>query len=262
MDDILKGSFELNLSTGHITYFLTSTQTVKDNHIELVKEYIDNSVINIIVDKRLSAEQRTKIWCILDDFAYCLGGDKEQWREQLQTIFCYMKDLEYFSISELKRDGASKEIASEFIQWLCELAIEQGVGFQEKTRNPIEWIPEISRYVISCLRARRCAICGKVHDFENGDIVDLDHWNTIASSTGTYENDDGLQNAFISLCRQHHIEKHSIGVKEFEEKYHISGVWLNEQLVYDLLDVYPNHFKLFRKKLKEGHYNVQSRSNR
>ena len=187
MDDILKGSFELNLSTGHITYFLTSTQTVKDNHIELVKEYIDNSVINIIVDKRLSAEQRTKIWCILDDFAYCLGGDKEQWREQLQTIFCYMKDLEYFSISELKRDGASKEIASEFIQWLCELAIEQGVGFQEKTRNPIEKrigmckpILITSNYSIENLKARYSGIdeFNRLADRIKGACLDVEYKGT------------------------------------------------------------------------------------
>ena len=104
------------------------------------------------------------------------------------------------------------------------------------------------------MRARRCAVCGKVHDFENGDVVDLDHWITISSSVGTYKNDDGLQNPFISLCRKHHIEKHNIGIKDFEEKYHIEGVWLNPNLVFKMLDIYPNHFKLFRKRLKEGYY--------
>ena len=34
------------------------------------------------------------------------------------------------------------------------------------------------------------------------------------------------------------------------EKYILEPVLLNEQLVYELLDVYPNHFKLFRKRLK------------
>ena len=42
--------------------------------------------------------------------------------------------------------------------------------------------------------------------------------------------------------------------KEFIEKYILEPVWLNEQLVYELLDKYPNHFKLFRKRLKEGYY--------
>ena len=91
LEDILKGSFEINMDTGEIKYFLTNTHTVKENHIELLKEYIENSKVNIVVDKRLSSEQRKKIWCILDDFAYCLGGDKEQWREQLQTRFLRLR---------------------------------------------------------------------------------------------------------------------------------------------------------------------------
>ena len=82
----------------------------------------------------------------------------------------------------------------------------------------------------------------------------MEHWNTISSSAGTYENDDGLKNPFITLCREHHMIKHAIGKEEFQEKYIVGGVWLNEQLVYELLDIYPNHFKLFRKRLKEGYY--------
>ena len=50
------------------------------------------------------------------------------------------------------------------------------------------------------------------------------------------------------------MEIHNIPKKEFIEKYHLQPVWLNEQLVYELLGVYPNHFKLFRKRLKEGYY--------
>lgn len=218
MEDILKGTFEINMDTGETKYFLTSTQTVKEKHTKKLEEFIENTIATVIVDKRLTTEQRKKIWCILDDFAYCNGGDKEQWREQLQTEFCRLHDLEYFSISEIKRDGVSKEIAREFIQWLCELAVRENVGFREETGNPATWVPEIGRFVIACLRARRCAVCGKVHDFHNGDIVDLEHWNTISSSAGTYENDDGLKNPFITLCREHHMIKHAIGKEEFQKK--------------------------------------------
>ncbi|BBM35436.1 putative HNHc nuclease [Pseudoleptotrichia goodfellowii] len=253
-NDIIRGTFEVDLNTGITKYNLTSTHTIKQERIKSLEDFLENTVAEVNVDKRLTTEQRKKIWCILDDFAYCNGGDKEQWREQLQTEFCRQRDYEYFSISELKRDGASKDVAREFIQWLCELAVTESIGFREETGNPALWVPDIGRYVIACLRARRCAVCGKVHDFDNGDIVDLDHWSTISSSAGTYENDDGLQNPFVSLCRLHHSEKHNIGVKSFEEKYHIGGIWLNEQLVYELLDVYPNHFRLFRKRLKEGYY--------
>ena len=58
----------------------------------------------------------------------------------------------------------------------------------------------------------------------------------------------------MSLCREHHNIFHSISIKEFEKRYEVTGIWLKPQNVYDLLSVYPNHFKLFRKRLKEGYY--------
>ena len=143
MEDILKGTFEINMDTGETKYFLTSTQTVKEKHTKKLEEFIENTIATVIVDKRLTTEQRKKIWCILDDFAYCNGGDKEQWREQLQTEFCRLHDIEYFSISETKRDGASKDVAREFIQWLCELAVKENIGFREETGNPAAWVPKL-----------------------------------------------------------------------------------------------------------------------
>lgn len=252
-NDIIRGTFEVDLNTGITKYNLTSTHTIKQERIKSLEDFLENTVAEVNVDKRLTTEQRKKIWCILDDFAYCNGGDKEQWREQLQTEFCRQRDYEYFSISELKRDGASKDIAREFIQWLCELAVTENIGFREETGNPALWVPDIGRYVIACLRARRCAVCGKVHDFDNGKIVDLEHFDNV-NRIGGYEQDDGLQTRFLSLCRQHHMEIHATPKNEFLEKYHLQAVYLNPQLVYELLDVYPNHFKLFRKRLKEGYY--------
>ena len=145
------------------------------------------------------------------------------------------------------------ETANEFISFIIEQALELGInlyilGKHDKRYKHILEIDNITqRYVIACLKSRTCAICGRKG-------ADLHHWKTIASAVGAYENDDGLKTPFMSLCRIHHNEFHEKGQKEFEEKYHIEGVWLNPQLVYELLGVYPNHFKLFRKRLKEGYY--------
>ena len=150
------------------------------------------------------------------------------------------------------------QTANEFISFIIEQALEMGVnlyilGKHDTRYKHILEIDNITqRYVIACLRKRTCCICGKVHDEYN--TVDLEHWKTVASSAGTYENDDGLKNPFLTLCREHHNEKHSIGIESFKNRYYIEGVWLNPQLVYELLDIYPNHFALFRKKLKNGEY--------
>ena len=85
------------------------------------------------------------------------------------------------------------------------------------------------------------------------NIVDLHHYNNV-NTIGGMDQDDGLKTPFMSLCREHHNLFHNKGKRHFEDLYHIEGVWLNPQLVYELLDTYPGHFKLFRKRLKEGYY--------
>ena len=37
-------------------------------------------------------------------------------------------------------------------------------------------------------------------------------------------------------------------IEEFEKKYHIKGIYLNEKLVSDLKMIYPGHFKAFKEK--------------
>ncbi|MGL5428954.1 MAG: putative HNHc nuclease, partial [Cetobacterium sp.] len=99
--------------------------------------------------------------------------------------------------------------------------------------------PDIQRYTIACLRNKVCAICGRVG-------ADLHHWDNV-NSIGGYEFDDGLKTRFMSLCREHHNLFHSIGEKDFEKRYHITGVWLNPTMVMDLKKVYSGHFKSFKK---------------
>ena len=207
------GTFEIDTDTGEVTFFVTSTKTINEDRKATMINFIENANYNIVVSKRLSREQRKKIWCLLDDFAYCLGGDKEQWREQLQTIFCAERSLEYFSISEIKKDGASVEIATEFIQWLVELGIEQGVFFRGS--HAVEWIPDITRYIIACLKSRRCCISQE----ENADIHHVE--SVGVSGYNTDYADDLL---VIPLARRYHNEVHNIGNKDFLEKYILQGV--------------------------------------
>ena len=54
----------------------------------------------------------------------------------------------------------------------------------------------------------------------------------------------GINN--IILCRKHHNEKHNTSREEFEKKYHIKGIYLNEKLVSELKEKYPGHFKAFK----------------
>jgi len=168
---------------------------------------------------------------------------------------------EQFAIATDRMDFSTArcdmETANKFISFIIEQALELGInlyilGKHDKRYKHILEIDNITqRYVIACLRKRTYCICGKVHDEYN--TVYLHHYNNV-NTIGGMDQDDGLKTPFMSLCREHHNLFHNRGKRHFEDLYHIEGVYLNPQLVYELLDTYPGHFKLFRKRLKEGYY--------
>lgn len=220
-----------------------------DKNIQEIKEILEkvkNGEVKVVRTDRLSIDQMKMIWAIFNDLGMLIGYTREEIRKELQTLYCIEKGIDHFSISPSKKDSCSKEIATDFISWLIDwsikegynLIIHEGKGQNRRTRGAREICPDINRYIIACLRAKVCAVCGKVG-------ADLHHSENV-SSIGGYEHCDGLKTPFMPLCREHHTLAHSIGQKEFEKRYHLNGVWLNPSLVMELKKVYKNHFQAFR----------------
>ena len=226
-----------------------------------LEEYLNHFPIKVIPVKKLSQAQNGLIHVLLKQFGDEIGYTLVEIKELMKEQFAISTDRLDFSTAK-----CDMETANEFISFIIEQALELGInlyilGRHDKRYRHILEIDNITqRYVIACLRKRVCCICGKEHNEYNE--IQLDHYDTVANTVGTYENDDGLHGRFLPLCSYHHFEKHSKSLKEFEEKYHIEGVYLNPQLVYDLLPVYKNHFKKFRKQYKEGKYGNLERSKR
>ncbi len=230
--------------------------------VEYEKE-LNNYPIKIIPQNTITDEQMKLLYVLFKQYGEELGYTMVEMKELMKEMICFNQEIGEFSLSPYKKNPLTKDQATEFIQFVIENAIENGINLYIKdTKTSIikhirQIVPDFQRYVIKCLRERVCCVCGKIHDFKNDRVVDLEHFDNV-SRIGGYDFDDGLQTRFLPLCRQHHTEIHNSDKKEFLEKYHLQAVYLNEQLVFELLDVYPNHFKLFRKRLKEGYYkNVQ-----
>ena len=226
--------------------------------VEYEKE-LNNYPIKIIPQNTITDEQMKLLYVLFKQYGEELGYTLVEMKELLKEMFCFDQEIGDFSLSPYKKNPLTKDQATEFIQFVVENAIQNGINLyikdtkQGTVKHIRKIVPDIQRYVIKCLKTKICAVCGDFHDPDNNHIIELDHWDNV-NEIGGYEFDDGLQTRFISLCHKHHAEKHNIPKKEFIEKYHLQPVWLNEQLVYELLDKYPNHFKLFRKRLKDGYY--------
>ena len=221
---------------------------------EELEEYLNNCPIEVIPIRKLSSEQNGLIHVLLKQYADELGWTLIDMKEYIKEQFALTNDLDYFSTA-----NCDIEMANNFIAYIIEHALENQINLYILNKNDKRYkhILDIDiieqRRIIACLKAKVCAVCGMTHDPDNNKFIELDHWDNV-NQLGGYAFDDGLQTRFISLCHKHHLEKHNIGREDFSNKYHIEGVYLNEQLVYELLDVYPSHFKLFKKRLKENFY--------
>ena len=68
---------------------------------------------------------------------------------------------------------------------------------------------------------KKCAVCGKHADLHHVDAVGM----------GNDRNEiHHLGRRVLPLCREHHIECHSIGSKFLMEKYHLEPVNADEKI--------------------------------
>lgn len=159
---------------------------------------------------QISPEQRKKIYALFRDISAYTGNSPENEKENMKTLFIQQTHYEPFSLS-----NCDWKLASDFIEWLINFCFENGIPLSEK---PSEMLDDIEKYVRMCLKHKICTICGKPGE--------IHHWDTIGMGRDREKVDDSRHRK-ICLCREHHAEAHNLGVKAFEDKYHVYGVLWN-----------------------------------
>jgi hypothetical protein len=78
----------------------------------------------------------------------------------------------------------------------------------------LEYVDDISDYVYSCLINKKCCICGKPCDLHHTEAIGMGR-----------DRDEIIHEGMkvLPLCREHHMEAHSMGQNAFEQKYHLNG---------------------------------------
>lgn len=236
---------ELDLEEGVTKYYIPSLKGVNEDSIKKFSNFLDNSKKEYIIVQKLSIDQMKLIWILCSEYGELIGYEREDMREILQSEFCSKREYEDFSISPRKNNACSMDIATEFIQFIIEhsvnagyhLILHEGTGSNKSKRSARYVIPDIRRWVLAHLLNKKCCICGKAADL---------HHEPSLGSIG-YEHDTGLLTGFLPLCRSHHTERHNTEWEVFKNKYHVQEVWLTENIIENLLDVYKNHFKAYRK---------------
>lgn len=220
------------------------------------KEVTEADVELTLIDGRMiTPEQRRKVFALMRDITAFISGetsrneirstlcalklqylmdtaDEESVRFVLTDNYCRLQGIDLFSLSPNNENCASRELASDFIDWLINLCIENAIPCMDTLLNRCE---DVERYVYACVANRRCAICGKKADIHEVETV----------GSGRNRRKIGHLGQLVEpLCREHHNEVGSIGQKSFDEKYHMQGIRLDENLCERLR---------WKKKRKEDH---------
>lgn len=163
--------------------------------------------------RRITTDQRKKIYATLRDLSDYTGHEPEYLKELMKYSFLSETGGEWFSLSD-----CDMTTARAYLEYLIEFCVQWDIPCGESLA---ERAPDIARYVYACLRAKKCCITGQRAQLHHVDAVGMgrDRHDIIH-----------LGMRVLPLHWKLHREAHDIGTKAFEEKYHVFGIRLDEAL--------------------------------
>lgn len=180
----------------------------EDKAVLIKKKEIAHVGVWLDDGRTISTLQRKKIYASVRDFSVFTGYTPEEAKEVLKFLYVERTGRECFSLSDCTMDTAR-----EFINFIVDICLENGIILSDSLCERTEDIEYMLR---SCLRNRRCSICGR-----KGEVH---HWDAIGMGNDRKHYDDST-NRKICLCRKHHTLAHSYGRERFMQVYHVFGIY-------------------------------------
>ena len=165
--------------------------------------------ITMLDSRPLSDRQRKSCYAMIREIAEWSGYGADEIKDMMKFNFLasLVEDMQQFSLS-----NAPMSLVAAFQTFLARFIIAHDVP----TRRPmLEYVDDVDDYVLACLAQKKCCICGAKADLHHVDAVGMGR-----------DRDEIIHDGMmvLPLCREHHIEAHTIGRDSFNDKYHIYGI--------------------------------------
>ena len=166
---------------------------------------------------KVSREQQKKVHVLIREISAWSGYTPMELEKEL-TKQKFLDDEVSTLDDSFSLADCSMTLAREYISWLIEFCIINGVPCQEPLYKLAEDIPA---YVYACLLSKKCCICGKK--------AELHHFDAVGAGQNRKEICHiGMR--CLPLCRHHHNEIHRIGRETFCKAYIIKPVRIDERI--------------------------------
>jgi len=182
-----------------------------------------------LVDKRIiSTSQRKLIFALCGDIEAYSGHDKELIRASSMQA-CNVKSMKACSVSQ----------ANQIIEELIDFSLMNQIPLSMSTRTHESFsFNEKQMYML--ILTSTCCITGKPADIHHVDRVGLGRNRDKISHLGL---------RVLPLCREKHVEIHTIGDNAFMDKYKVEPVKVDERIEYFIKH---RKIKVYESDLKEG----------
>lgn len=213
-------------TTGHIVKIdesgAATITAVLPNLFHACDRKYDTVEIILPDGRRISPEQRRKIYALLGEIAEFVDGVRNaETVEDAKNVMKWEFVLKRMESQERKLFSLSDcdmTTAREFISYLIEFIIKQDIPAKVSL---LEHCEDIGRYIYACMVNKKCCICGKP--------ADLHHVQSVGSQ-GYRDKINHIGLEALPLCREHHISLHSMGNKDFIEKWHLEPVRIDAKI--------------------------------
>ena len=138
----------------------------------------------------ISRKQNGLIHALISEIAVYSEATKAEAKESLKEAFA-VGSVAALSMSQ----------ANDFIDFIIDATLYHDIPISDKVRLLAK---ETNNYLYSCIRRRKCCICGKPGEVYN------------------------LPKSAISLCERHQQERLQVGEWQFDRKYHVEGINLKK----------------------------------
>lgn len=194
------------------TYSVVATGVeLEQSHIDLLENgYSLNAEVEVPDNKKLSIEQRKKIFAMCRDIELHWGEPVESLRKRFQAELEIMNGYNEISLS-----NCSMRIARELIELIIAFMFHHQIPMRLETSMLMK---EDKNYLYWATINRNCVICGQPNS-------DLAHLETVGRGMNRNKINH-YDKHVLALCRKHHTTQHQMVIESFNKYYQLQNSWI------------------------------------
>ena len=160
---------------------------------------------------KITDKQRRKVFALVNDIEAHTG----QPSEYMRGMFIHYLQALHGTENRISMASCSKREASDLIDVIITWIFQNHIPMNYKTSDLMR---NDNYFIYLSTINRQCIICGK----PNSDIAHLE----AVGSGRDRRTHDHTNHHVLALCRRHHNEQHQVGIKTFNQTYHLENSWV------------------------------------